>query len=106
MAGEFADAMNGNCLDPQTLSPTYIAFLNSEFSNWEANQTCGRDVPESEYNALMDLYNATDGDNWINNDGWGEDFSVCDWYGIVCTTSPMMGGTHVTTIQLNNSNLQ
>jgi hypothetical protein len=84
MRGEHINQMNGNCLDPQTLSPSYISFLDSKFANWQANQTCGRDVSEEEYNTLVALYNATDGDNWANNDGWLEDYSVCDWYGITC----------------------
>ncbi len=104
MAGAFADAMNGNCLDPQTLSPSYIAFLDSEFTNWETNQTCGRDVPESEYDALVDLYNATDGDNWIRNNGWLSDYSVCDWEHVSCTT--INGQQHVRDLWLNNNNLQ
>lgn len=66
----FADALNGNCLNPESLSPSYISFLNTEFANWEANQTCGRDVSQGEYDALMALYNATDGANWTNNNGW------------------------------------
>jgi len=31
--------------------------------------------------ALLDLYNATDGDNWINNENWLVD-NVSDWFGI------------------------
>lgn len=32
--------------------------------------------------ALMDLYNATNGDNWTNNTNWGSDKPYRDWYGI------------------------
>ncbi|MEI7562185.1 MAG: hypothetical protein WCJ39_00190 [bacterium] len=28
------------------------------------------DVPQSECQALVDLYNATDGDNWLNKEGF------------------------------------
>ena len=44
-----------------------------------------RDVED--YDALMVLYNATDGDNWSNNRGWGEDCDVCNWFGLQCDTS-------------------
>lgn len=34
---------------------------------------------------LIDLYHATDGDNWHNNQGWlGEPGTECDWYGVEC----------------------
>ncbi len=42
-----------------------------------------------DYEALMALYNATDGPNWTNNSGWaegavGDNCDVCSWYGIEC----------------------
>jgi hypothetical protein len=98
----FADQLNGNCLEAESLSPLYISFLNTEFANWEANQTCGRDVSESEYNALMALYNATNGANWTNNNGRWEDNSVCDWYGVVCGgNNSYVYGLHLQTNGLN-----
>ena len=35
-----------------------------------------------ERNALMALYNATDGEHWIHNENWGSDKPVGEWYGI------------------------
>ncbi len=32
--------------------------------------------------ALMALYNATDGDNWVRNDNWGTDEHLSKWYGV------------------------
>ena len=32
--------------------------------------------------ALVALYNATDGDNWANNDNWLTDTPLGDWYGV------------------------
>ena len=32
--------------------------------------------------ALMALYNATDGPNWVNSDGWVTDAPLRDWYGV------------------------
>jgi hypothetical protein len=42
-------------------------------------------IPVEERQALIDLYNSTDGDNWTNNDGWlGESGTECSWIGIYC----------------------
>ena len=32
--------------------------------------------------ALVALYNATDGPNWVNNDGWLTDAPLGEWYGV------------------------
>lgn len=102
MPGEFANQMNGNCLDPETLSPSDIAALNTIYTNWEANQTCGRDVSEAEYNTLVALYQATDGDNWANNDGWLQDNTVCDRYGVTCGgNNTFVYGLYLQTNNLN-----
>ncbi|MEM9990769.1 MAG: hypothetical protein AAF738_03340, partial [Bacteroidota bacterium] len=42
-----------------------------------------------DYDALMALYNATDGDNWTNKTGWEDgaqntNCDVCTWYGVTC----------------------
>ena len=34
------------------------------------------------YAALMAFYNATNGDNWINNTNWGSDKPFNEWYGV------------------------
>ncbi len=56
-----------------------IAVLIS-FHSWSA-------VPQSERDALVALYNSTDGDNWTDNTNWlvGD---PCDnaWYGVTCNT--------------------
>ena len=39
----------------------------------------------SEKAALLALYNATGGVNWVDNSGWlGADGTECSWYGVVC----------------------
>ena len=46
--------------------------------------------------ALVDLYNATNGDKWTRNDGWLNGSSYCDWnwlegyrdkFGVTCDSS-------------------
>ena len=40
---------------------------------------------EIERLVLMDLYSATNGDQWRNNNNWGDgDPCITDWFGIFC----------------------
>ncbi|NHF58986.1 hypothetical protein FK220_006525 [Flavobacteriaceae bacterium TP-CH-4] len=63
--------------------------------------TCG--VSETEKQALLDLYNATNGDNWTNtlagNQPWDTNIPVCDWYGVTVVNDA------VVTINLYQNNL-
>jgi hypothetical protein len=43
---------------------------------------------EGDWQALMDIYEVTDGDNWVTNQGWGgSPSSMGDWYGIETDSS-------------------
>ena len=53
-----------------------------------------------EREALIDLYNATDGDNWHNNAGWCSDKPLGEWNGVITDDA----GT-VSWIYLNENNL-
>ena len=39
-------------------------------------------VADPEYWVLVAFYSSTGGDDWTNNDGWGESPSLADWYGV------------------------
>src|SRR6056297_1594262 len=54
------------------------------------------DVPSREADALIKFYEATDGDNWTTNTGWGVDTTVGNWYGVT------VSGGHVTGLDLNS----
>ena len=42
-------------------------------------------IPQIERDALIALYNSTDGANWTDNTGWlGEAGTECSWFGIRC----------------------
>ena len=56
-------------------------------------------VPDEEKQALIDLYNATGGANWINNTNWLSDAPVSEWYGIAVEDE------HVVGVRLNSNNL-
>jgi len=56
-------------------------------------------VIQSDYDALMAIYNATDGSNWTDNTNWGTSQSVYTWHGI------KMRGDRVSEIDLSENNL-
>ncbi|MCL7752121.1 leucine-rich repeat domain-containing protein, partial [Polaribacter sp. Z022] len=64
-------------------------------------------VSQAERQALINFYNATDGDNWTNNTNWDTDpnssSDVSTWNGIVITT--ISGIDYVTEINLPQNNL-
>lgn len=61
------------------------------------------EVPTSERDALMALYNATDGANWTNTANWNTATPVTLWYGV--TVANINNQDHVTGIVLSNNSL-
>lgn len=57
------------------------------------------DVPPVECEALVDLYESTNGAGWTNKTNWLVTYTVDDWYGIVVSTG------HVTDIELYGNQL-
>lgn len=51
-------------------------------------------IPNNECEALVALYNNTDGPNWIEGSGWLADNNPCNWFGVMC------GAGHVTELRL------
>jgi len=60
-------------------------------------------VPDTERNALIDLYNATSGGSWTNNTNWNSTEPVANWYGV--TVENLTGQDHVVGLNLENNNL-
>ena len=59
-------------------------------------------IPTHERNALIALYNSTNGDNWKDNEGWlGEVGTECTWHGIMCDDNK----TSITVLNLNDNEL-
>jgi hypothetical protein len=59
-------------------------------------------IPDTERQALVDLYNATDGDNWIDNTNWlGPVGTECTWFGVTCDATE----EHVVEVSLPDNNL-
>ena len=60
-------------------------------------------MPPAECNALVALYQATDGANWLNHSNWltvNVGISPCQWYGVVCENG------HVTQLMLSQNELR
>lgn len=53
-----------------------------------------------ERQALIDLYNATDGAHWTNNQNWGSDKPLKEWHGVFTDDQG-----YVTTLDLGDNNL-
>jgi DNA-binding SARP family transcriptional activator/Leucine-rich repeat (LRR) protein len=42
-------------------------------------------IPQTEYQALVTLYNETGGPGWKDSSGWLSDFTPCVWFGVTCS---------------------
>lgn len=63
-------------------------------------------IPESQQQALVDLYVATDGDHWTDNSGWLDaNVNACEWFGVTCPLLADDQDTYVSEIQLQSNNL-
>lgn len=62
-------------------------------------------VPTVEYDALVEIYNSTNGAGWSNNTNWlsGDPCGPTPWAGVVCTGGPEVH--RVTEIHLSGNNL-
>lgn len=53
-----------------------------------------REIAVEECQALIALYESTNGENWEDNSGWMVDQTPCSWYGVICQQG------HVVELQL------
>lgn len=59
-------------------------------------------IPDTERQALLDLYTSTNGTSWFTRTGWnGASGTECGWFGITCDG----GQSHVVNIELPANNL-
>lgn len=60
-------------------------------------------IPSSERQALIDLYNSTNGPGWSHSENWlGPAGTECTWQGVTCDAT----GTSVTQLSFNRNNMQ
>lgn len=55
------------------------------------------EIPTAECQALVDLYNGTNGSSWTNRTGWLVTYTPCSWYGVTCQ------GGHVLMLDLSTT---
>ena len=55
---------------------------NAGFQDWLGSVADVRGDTCADQQLLMALYDATDGDNWTNNDNWGSDQPLDEWHGV------------------------
>lgn len=70
----------------RTFTLAYGVQQNDLFSDISAEVSALTPTTD-EYDALVALYNSTDGDNWNFNTNWLVNPDVCTWYGITCDVS-------------------
>jgi Leucine-rich repeat (LRR) protein len=66
-------------------------------SSYDCSTATG--MPQAECEALVALYEATDGDHWDNNSDWLQTTTPCVWYGVTCSND------RVSTLSLRSNNL-
>lgn len=90
----------------------YCEFNINHFTSFELNNDfdCSQvtDVPVSECQVLVNLYDNTNGDNRYYDEDYGDDwmssYDVCDWYGVRCDQDDN-GDYHVSELYLEYNNL-
>ena len=90
-------------------SPKFLSFLL--ISTWISiipESTTNLSCTHPDYDALVELYNQTDGPNWMNNTGWvdgiaGDNCDPCTWFGIDCDANGRVSGIVLTDNGLNGN---
>ena len=89
-------------INKQEKSPAKMNFTANRVTPWEPDNVSHTATAylQSERNALMALYNATNGDQWKTRTGWGTLQPLNEWYGV--TTD---AGGHVVKLELKENRL-
>jgi leucine-rich repeat protein SHOC2 len=69
-----------------------LPWLSASPVRAQSDFDCGdvTEIPQAECEALVALYESTDGDNWTDNTGWLETNTPCSWHGVACADSNVM----------------
>jgi hypothetical protein len=63
-------------------------------------------IPQSQRDVLISIYNATNGGSWTNNTGWnGAAGAECSWFGVICSGGSDDLSRNVTNLNLNGNQL-
>lgn len=80
-------------------SPDVLGKLVTHIKSSTPTFTCTvvSEIPQSECQALVDLYQNTNGATWTNQLGWLSTSTPCQWYGVGCSNG------HVIDLNLHNN---
>ncbi|WP_020567967.1 T9SS type A sorting domain-containing protein [Neolewinella persica] len=67
-----------------TINPTRAIFVALFFTLFSTASLFAQNCAHPDYSSLEELYNATGGDDWANNNGWLTSCEPCTWAGIGC----------------------
>ena len=81
--------------------PQTIAIANPENPS-DIDCSIVTEIPQAECEALVALYDSTDGPNWTNNSDWQVTTTLCSWYGVSCYAGSVYQ-IDLTSNQLNGS---
>ncbi|MEN8216978.1 MAG: Calx-beta domain-containing protein [Pseudomonadota bacterium] len=59
-----------------------LTIMDDDQNAFSCNQVTG--ISKKECQALIALYESTDGDNWADNSGWNVTNTPCNWHGVTC----------------------
>jgi len=62
-----------------------ICALNVHFAHAATDCNAVTEIPVSECQSLLELYNSTNGASWKNNTDWNQTNTPCSWFGITCS---------------------
>lgn len=85
--GSYSRLSTVEVYQPDAISPTF-------------NCADVSDVTPVECEALVALYDSTNGDNWTDNSNWLVTPTLCDWFGVSCTAG------HIVSLHLQSNHLE
>ncbi|MBB6521841.1 hypothetical protein [Pseudoteredinibacter isoporae] len=84
-----------------------LAFTSSAYADLDKIKVCYQqniNVFVEQCEALVELYNGTNGDQWDKNEGWGSP-DVSTWHGVMIFRDPRKAKADITWIDLGDNNL-
>jgi hypothetical protein len=72
------------CSDAAHIAEPEIHHPAVAFAIVPALACTGETMSATECEALVALYNETNGPGWTNSNGWGVELNPCDWHGVIC----------------------
>jgi len=86
-----------------------LLFFGPPLAHARTNCSHVTQIPQTECEALLDLYHRTNGHAWKNKWGWGETYKPCQWHSrrnrVFAIAGVTCKGGHVITLHLNNNRL-